>query len=566
MRTAFQRFVTKRRQRGVALLALTTLVVVVSAGAVLDSLAELVTGAEGQPDQDTVEALVEAKAALLYYAATASTRPGELPCPDVDYDGEATEGVDFTAAAGKTCATYRGWLPFETLDMTELLDTDDERLRYGLSSDFHTGGPVQLNSDTAGQLTLDGSGDDVVAAIIAARGPIDSDCLSQDDNRPAIGDTHNAVANVAAYLESDNANGNLTTYVSDANQCTDGTETINDQLITITRAELMAVVEKRVLGDIAQVLESYRDAGWNGDGVYPWLTVLGDPGASAFKSSVGTSVGYLSYHQPNESFSTILQLTWSITNADVIATGTVTPAHLASGTVNSSATGNSCIWGDETTVNCTAVTSRISFCGVLPNQVAIQRTYQVQFTGVTVDVSPPDSGDHRRRQLSILEEHSMSSNDTDVSLTITDTYSDGEGGTIPCGAGTLANNPSTDGTISAGYIRYELALDDELPSWIIDQNWHHYLYVAVSPAAKPGGSGLCDDSDTTDCLTLSGMTPSSDKQALVVAAGAALDWQTRGSWGVSEYYELDNISYSDGTYEKASSSDSFNDQIRVITP
>ncbi len=93
-------------------------------------------GAEDVSDRDKVslEALTQAKAGLIAYAVsvqpdTYAKRPGELPCPDLDNDGDA-EITCFQAEQ------RIGRLPWRTLKLPDLRDGYGERLWYALSSTF----------------------------------------------------------------------------------------------------------------------------------------------------------------------------------------------------------------------------------------------------------------------------------------------------------------------------------------------------------------------------------------------------------------------------------------------
>ena len=313
---------------------MTALAVVVATGLVLNRL----TGARDR-SHETVEALALAKASLLAYAVAGSTtRPGELPCPDVDYDGLSTAGVDYTAGGDNPCVSLRGWLPHRTLGVeSAILDSEDERLWFALADLYHSGHQDPLNSDVPGSLQVDAY-TDIVAVVIAPLAPVDD---AQDAYRPGESAAHDAVVDVGHYLEHANADATLTTYVS---QVSSGD--FNDRLIALTRAELMAAVEKRVLGEVAQVLETYRNESWNTATVYPWLAPLGDPSASAFEASVGTSVGYLSYHEPNDAFATSYLMDWDLNSATVNRWGTVKGWQLRDDTVSFSTTEGTCHLGD----------------------------------------------------------------------------------------------------------------------------------------------------------------------------------------------------------------------------
>ena len=125
----------------------------------------------------TALALGAAHEALIAYAVavkpdTYAKRPGDLPCPDLDNDGDA----ELTCSS----ASQRiGRLPWKTLRLPDLRDGDGERLWYAVSTHFKRttanqcpvpGGPNCLNSDTGGTLTVrDSSGSGVQLAQMRAQ-------------------------------------------------------------------------------------------------------------------------------------------------------------------------------------------------------------------------------------------------------------------------------------------------------------------------------------------------------------------------------------------------------------
>ena len=100
-----------RRQRGVALILLLLLGIVVGGGFLIQRItsgnSRIVTN-----QLKTTLSLKEAKDALIAYATVNPDRPGELPCPDLDYDGKSDP------EAGGPCVTFRGWFPHLTLGLT----------------------------------------------------------------------------------------------------------------------------------------------------------------------------------------------------------------------------------------------------------------------------------------------------------------------------------------------------------------------------------------------------------------------------------------------------------------
>ena len=126
---------------------------------------------------------------------------------------------------------------------------------------------------------------------------------------------------------------------------------------------------------------------------------------------------------------------------------------------------------------------------------------------------------------------------------------------------------------------------DELPEWFVENNWHHFIYVALSADAVAGGNtdgdGDCKTPVNT-CLTLnaSGRVARSDVRALVISASAGLPHQNRtigdcDGDGVADdflcaYLEGDNSDRTTptaaDTYARNRYSAQFNDQVRIVAP
>ncbi len=265
---------TAARQRGVVLLLVMLLLVSVSSYIFLKKLNQ--QAQQSYRDEVTAVSLARAKEALLGYAATypelvspssSTIGPGYLPCPDTTNSGSPV------GSCSMVTATAVGLLPWRYLGLPDLRDGAGERLWYAVDNNHrYKNYQVPLNSEIPGQLTVDGGSD--IVAIIIAPGP-----AFADQNR-AAGPTP---ANISNYLEC--ANATLETsnplFVTRANCDRNGDGNIdsldnplfNDRAVTITRQELMAAVEKRVMGEVAKAMQAYRSGG----GSYPWLTPYADP-------------------------------------------------------------------------------------------------------------------------------------------------------------------------------------------------------------------------------------------------------------------------------------------------
>lgn len=210
-----------------ALLMLLTLIVLAASYTLLKQLNK------EQPDilrsSSNAKVLNAAKAALMGYALKSTTRPGELPCPDTDNDGDSN-------VAG-ACTSYLGRLPWRTLGLADPRDTSGERLWYALDAAFDGTSPI--NSDTAASLLLDGGTEPYVALVVAP-----GEALDGQSRPPGAQNT------VSRYLEDDNNNGDLNYVSSSPND-------FDDQLVGIEAGKFIQAVERRVLTELQRRLETY---------------------------------------------------------------------------------------------------------------------------------------------------------------------------------------------------------------------------------------------------------------------------------------------------------------------
>lgn len=261
-----------KSQQGAAMLIFMLILISASSYALvnkLNSASKLYTR-----QQQSSDVLAEAKQALISYAVTYPDRvnadfgPGYLPCPDRNNDGSTDAG-----ACASTSNTTIGRLPWVTLRLNDLRDSSGQRLWYVLSDNYRNNPKLEpLNSETAGQLDfdIDADGDidnndvdDIVAIIIAPGEPIVTGAGVDQNRDPS---ETNIVNEIGQYLEGDNADFDTGFVDSSANN-------VNDRLVYITRSELMQHVEKRVLGEVNDILSNY----FSTHGAYPWLSPFADP-------------------------------------------------------------------------------------------------------------------------------------------------------------------------------------------------------------------------------------------------------------------------------------------------
>jgi len=326
-------------------------------------------------DRKTAEALAQAKAALIGYAVsvdlTGTKRPGDLPCPDINDNGDA--GGSCSNAGGTTL----GRLPWKTLGLPDLRDGDGERLWYAVSSNFKNnprtsctapGDAGCLNSDARGTITVrnkdgtvvnDGSNPNqyipsgVIAVIIApgrvlqrqgaasaqVRGcTVGVDC-DADEKCTASPVTLTPKCNPVNYLDvftgafgtEDNVDfaetGNVTNgFVGSGTNGfimgdifdASGNLIVNDRVIVITYQDLMPLLERRVAKEAYNCMVSYAAAS---NGRYPWAASVTASASGDYASKQNERFGRI----PDSFAETLVGvLSWPDAVVDLICP--VTPA------------------------------------------------------------------------------------------------------------------------------------------------------------------------------------------------------------------------------------------------
>ena len=273
------------KQKGAALIFMAFIIGLAVIAYLLHALDPVRLRAE--QDKKTNAALATAKQALLAYSAeiispaptpppTACNlncaRPGDLPCPDKDNDGDA----DTPCAASKV-----GRLPWKTLGIGDIRDGSGERLWYAVSNQYKNNPRLfPLNSESLGTISYRNNignivydatiGTGLAAVIIAPGSP-----LTRSDST-LVQDRTNAAANVFGniiatnYLDiafgEDNTNYNESTsdgFIS--GEIKVGSQIVsNDKILPITRDEMNDVMETRVLSEVTvAVLNNFCHSGAN---------------------------------------------------------------------------------------------------------------------------------------------------------------------------------------------------------------------------------------------------------------------------------------------------------------
>lgn len=264
------------KQRGMVLIMLVFIVGLAATGYLLHALNPASMRAER--DKKTAAALAEAKAALIGYAAgvnlnsgicgTNCPRPGDLPCPDTDNDGDADSSCG--NAAGTTGQSSRlGRLPWKTLGLPDLRDGSGERLWYAVSNRYKKNARYRpLNSDTLATITLrdstgniinDGSSTTGLSAVIIAPGAplVRQDALVQD--RSSLNeDLASHYLDIAFGEDNQNfIDGTTNGFIAGSVKAADGGVILNDRIVAISNDEMLKVMETRVLAEVENSLLDY---------------------------------------------------------------------------------------------------------------------------------------------------------------------------------------------------------------------------------------------------------------------------------------------------------------------
>ena len=147
-------------QSGLAGIALLAILVMGSLYGVLVAMNTATAELQRKRDEATAAALRGAKDALIAYAITYSdTHPDEvigyLPCPD--NGGPQPEGQQAAGACGMARVSQLGRLPWKTLDVGPLRDSDGQCLWYAVSGTYKNNPKANLmNWDTPGQFEVVG--------------------------------------------------------------------------------------------------------------------------------------------------------------------------------------------------------------------------------------------------------------------------------------------------------------------------------------------------------------------------------------------------------------------------
>jgi hypothetical protein len=506
-------------QRGVAVMMLLVLMVLGASFLMLRSLNAATMRADRH--RVTQDALVKAKEGLIARAVTDANRPGSLPCPDTDDDGDAE------IFAGVNCPSYIGRVPWRTLGLPDLRDANGERLWYALSPNFRdnsAGGA--LNSSTAGLLSVTGTQPAAgLAAIVFAPGaPLGAQsrtCTGGSCDAATLRCTTAPASltpkcNPANFLEVSGGISNADNDNAYASAIEDSS--FNDRHLEITVDEIMWLVEKRAARELGGKLRAHFDAWQNAaevaagsrKGFYPWAAPFDDP-ATASPGVNNTSTGQF----PLDASGVV----WS--------SASITVAGLPLG---------GCVGVGTSQITCSALAFLLGLVQV-----------DARLSGVaTAFVDPPNGSE-------------MTSSGLIIGAPLTGTW------TLNPGAQALdfsyAASPLFIGVLVEITVNAPAASawTSSATEWLIANNWQQVAHYSVAPAYAIDGANACGT-----CISVAA---TANNQAAVTMTGRALAGQTRSTpAALAAYLEAGNQDPTDLVLERGLRLPTFNDQPVAVRP
>ena len=490
----------------------------------------------GAARERNAETLGRAKAVLIGYVAQRGARsgennPGRLPCPEAPGSaGGANEGV----AAGNCTLPAVGRFPWRTLGVEKLLDAAAEPLWYAVSPGWALVPPgtatLTINSNTPGQLALDGEANAAVALLIAA-GPAFSvqaapGCAARVQSRSAL------PPNVRDYLECENA-----TSPADVHFASKGLAgSFNDQVVRITAADIVPAIEAavahRVEREIVPLLRGvYASAAWGtstANPVFPYAAPFTDPATSSYQGEFGTYRGLLPFtfsqgcNPATDPRCSATFVQWSNGTAPVVTlTGVSTP-----------------------TYGCPVVTGSAIQCN--GTYVAVAASVQLRLGATATAVAMAlKQFDPARITVRVREESSATWQP--ASATLTGQFN-GDGSATISAAATVAALPLAsyvfEITADIGALADHALLDSSTASstgWFVRNQWHQLAYYAIAPphAASGAAPRACTETPLT-CLEIANLAPAGKQRAVLILVGRALAGQSRPSASVADFLEFGN--------------------------
>jgi hypothetical protein len=555
-----------KKQRGTTLMAMLAVLILGAAWWTVTAISNPINRT-AEERAHNAKILAQAKEALLGWIAqnasdTNEVNPGKLPCPEAlgnflvpPSPPSPNEGVMQGFCAGS--ATAVGRLPWRSLGLDKPYDASGEVLWYAVSPGWkRPNGTIPepilgLNSNSInsiGQLTVDGQPNAAVAAIIApGRGlritpnanQIAQGCAAQSQARTTFPPTDSL-----DYLDCQNITGaSLRTAVAD--NATN--EVFNDQVVTITAAEVMAAIEgvvaKRIEQTVVPQLQAvYAGPEWSASStapVFPYAARFDNAGTfnpDSYKGTFGFAQGLLPM-----TAQTCNPLTIGRCDASFVQWNTASISAVQTG--GTATTVTDCSASTPSEIRCTityslllcllscAINTTIRVQGDAPN---VGRTLKT-LVGSAAAVAPtaPSTATGFALTAALRTDANASAR-----ATYTGTLQGGSAGICGPLVGLLCSGSATV-TIPITVFQDHALVNPGIGDawyWFTANKWYEVtLYAAATSHLPSAATHNC--SSAGDCLTLAGGSPSSNIRALVVLAGRSLTGTPRPNANIADYLE-----------------------------
>lgn len=529
----------RSRQRGAAMLVMMALIAMGASWMLLTSL-NAGTSRTALDRAHNARVMGEAKQALIGWVArnaldSSDQNPGRLPCPEpVQFVGTSCEGIaaphtcntEVPSIEASTC-TAVGRVPWRTLGIAKPLDAAGEPLWYATSTGWTlttSASALSINSDSVGQLNVDGNANAAVALIVAP-GPAltvsaSTNCAARTQQRIST-----TSPDLRDYLECQNA-----TNPADSTFATAGPSgSFNDQVVQVSTRDLLpqieAAIAKRIERDIVPTLKSvYAGGEWGlsaTDTVFPFAATFADPATATYLGVAGQYQGlfpFSSYRASavdcmftGENRCTQTTVSWgSPSAAKTAGTGTLWAMPSCSAITSGDPDYATCSgWYQNGTITITVSDPALDVATALrtfstSNHYVTVSAYRYVWSGSwsTSEMSPTATAFSRT-----FNADGTVSFKAAVSLP---SISSGDWGWFQINAyrPTFSDHPVLE---SAG-----------AQVWFYRNKWYRFLYYAVAPAhgANSSSPRNCQDA-SSNCITVANLA-GSNKRAILILAGRSL--------------------------------------------
>jgi hypothetical protein len=569
-----------RAQRGAVLLIMLAILGLGSTWFVVSALNAETGGIEAKRKQHNAEILRRAKMALIGYIAAQAIKagennPGAMPCPENPGDFDSTTGRE--GLVGTSCGTTTiGRFPWRTLGLEKLTDAAGEPLWYVVGPGWGvlSGSNTVINSNSVGQLRVDGADNAAVALIIAPgpaiSAPASTGCIAWNQVRSASGNP-----DYRNYLECENGAFPVTsTFVTskppivtpnpDPSKPPIVTPVTNDQVIAITVSDIMpaleAAIAKRIEREIAPVLATvYGDALWGTSAsapAFPFPATFTDPSTAGFLGQTNLTQGLLPFNYHSASCPggdpRCLGNSVSWTSATPTFSTSGGPGYLPSST--------SCYWSGSTRV-----------CEGFYYGGAMNLHFTDRANNITTGMRTFTASSHNGTVVAWNWNGGGWDPSTSFSATTSRTL-------LNTGAVNFITTAALPSVSTWGYYQFSrnrpadanfddhalIKADDPVTGWFARNEWYRLAYYAIAPGHAPGAALSCSDSGT--CVQVTNLADPAKQRAVIALMGRSLPALSQVRPSILPQNYLDSLENRNGDliFVQSPINNSFNDRFISI--